>query len=200
MPLIAQGKSTATKPLTLDAVDEPIVTRVKRYVLPEPRDRFDAEYVPNFPTLDTLAGEFAQYIALVIEHRAGAMAVIDELVFLDEQLADPELADHPKRSWAERRQRRLLLEQTMRLNTMLIQVYYANSLWIYFMPTQRADLGLDAMTGIDAASEYFGRDLPLIRAGPIQDAAPLPEGWRWSDDFVRNMLPELLDMTNECVF
>ncbi len=197
MPLIARGQSTAHRPEpTADTTASPTL---KRYTLPEKTDRFD-EYVPVFPTPEGLAAEFRTYIDLVIEHRNGAIAVIDELAFLDAQLMDPALDDHPKRGWAERRERRLLLEQTMRLNTMLIQVYYARGLWMYFTPVQRAELGLANLTGIEVDSEHFGRDLPLIRAGPIQEAAPLPEGWRWNDDFVRNMLPELLEMTNECIF
>lgn len=160
----------------------------------------DGEYQLSLPTPEDLATEFAGHVEKVIEKRAIAAALIDELTFLEGRLNDPALANHPKKEWGEKRWARLMGEQIDALNVMLIQTYYAERLWMHFAPEDRDALGLVEASGVPAMEDRFGMVLPFIREGPVQERAPIPDGWDVPEDFKRQLQPVLADMTNICVF
>lgn len=152
-----------------------------------PADRFDQPIDPDFGmgVADTVAG-MRKDVDAVIRFRREAMAHEEELVFLATQLADPALADHPKRGWAERRYAKIFSDQEMALTRMLIHCHHLTNAWQRLTPADRAAHGLDELTGIAAErSDLCG--LPLIGTGPIQDAAPIPIGWTYPEGFERRI-------------
>jgi len=175
--------------------------RPKRYTLPEPTatDRFD-EIEIVWPTPASQAQEFAAILERVTQERIAWTALIPEMSFIDAQLNNPDLANHPKREWAEKRYARLYGAQTDHLNQMFIQIYYLERYWHHFSPDVRAEHGLDRMTGCPCDAETIGNLLPRIRQGPLQEAAPIPDGWFYPDGFLEQLLPDLLEMSNECTF
>lgn len=152
----------------------------------------DAEIVIDFPTRDDMEQEFRRYVRQVIEHRREVGAHATELGFLSAQLKDPDLADHPKRSWAVKRRERLVTLTLPALCQLAVQTSYAHVRWIGFEASDRAARGMEDLVGVPAETANLAEVLFLIRDGPIQAAAPLPHDWEPPPEFFDCLQVDLL--------
>lgn len=194
--LTFKGKPVADpKPIEIEGNSEP--SRIVNYQVPTESKRKHDDIQPAPPiTARDRTFHFCNDLDVFITYRKQLSAIAPEIVFLDAQLNDPALVGNPHREWGLKRQERLETQEDAALWGMVNALYPMDSIWQAMTARERLTHCLHELVGIDANVPRIGPVLMEIRAGPLQEKAPLPDGWHVPRAFIVRLPEHLLRLTD----